>query len=666
MNIRRLLPVLLSAILLCSCTHCKRQRQYNAGIDSIKAQLDTLLGSEGAQIDSLACLGMAKAGDSTDYYYFLLYRASTKMWANDSVATDSLLRKFWQYAGRTQTSPRQNDLFAKYYVLKGNHATVNYKIKDALRYYKAAYLYQEKGTNSLYKTTILTDLSDNYLAMSDYAKGAYCLRKVLLVSDSLNNTDAKIQALTGLAGIYIGLANYPEADKYLTEVGKLVPKMHGRQLFIYYNTLGNYYFYKGDYNRTLQIFKRMNAHLNAITNTDFDRNLTWLNLADAYIRTGHIDSALAYHNKCKNFYVKNQNKTALYYLETQKIAILLQKNRLKEVGLLLRKKTEQNIESQQVCLRYNYLVDYYTRIGDDHNALIYFKRLTHLNDSIKNETQKLATAESEFRYRQDSKSLRLELALSKTQEHYHKVQLLFAVALFIIFLLVAAYCTIYKYNRNRRMQMMKNVKKRILKLQMEELRNRVSPHFIFNVLNYELYNREHKKKETDINRLIRLIRSGLEQSDEICVPLYKELDFIDSYVELQRYGLSENFEYHLEIDKNVNENTLIPSMIIQTAVENAIKHGLRGLTGNTRLDIKIRNDDSIMQILVTDNGRGLTATEVKDDSTGTGMTVIRETLKMLNEHNGIKMGYEMGGNPGGSGCLVKISIPLEYDYSLGI
>ena len=73
-----------------------------------------------------------------------------------------------------------------------------------------------------------------------------------------------------------------------------------------------------------------------------------------------------------------------------------------------------------------------------------------------------------------------------------------------------------------------------------------------------------------------------------------------------------------------------------------------------------------MQILVTDNGRGINASEAKDDSTGTGMTVIRETLKMLNECNTSKMVYELNMNPNGKGCQVKILIPLEYDYSLGI
>ena len=330
------------------------------------------------------------------------------------------------------------------------------------------------------------------------------------------------------------------------------------------------------------------------------------------------------------------------------------------------KNADSSVISQQICLRYNYLVDYYTRIGDDHNALMCLKKLTHINDSVKNETQKLATAESAFRYQQDSRALKLKLDLSKSQEHYRTSQLLLTASLFVISLLIIAFWAIYRHNKNHRALIIKHAKERILKLQMEELRNRVSPHFIFNVLNYEMYNRQHGNKETDINRLVHLIRIGLEQSDEICVPLYKELDFIDSYVDLQRYGLSTDFEYNLEIDKNVDDATLIPSMIIQTAVENAIKHGLRGLEGNTRLDIIIRNIGNIMQILVADNGRGINSNEAKDESTGTGMTVIRETLNMLNEHNNDQMEYQLSANQNGKGCQVKILIPLKYDYSLGV
>lgn len=664
MKIKYFFSISLFSIIICSCNYSRKEKKYNAGIDSIKSQLDTLLGSEGGKIDSLANIGILKSRDSTDYYYFLLYRASTKLWRNNYAGFDSLLLKFKRYSSYAKSSPKLDDIFAKYYVLKGNASMLNFTFNDALKNYKKAYSYQEKGANKLYRTTILANLSDCYLSISDYAKGASCLRKVLLICDSLNNNEKKVSALCGLARIYTGLGNYQEANKYFIEAEKYIHYIHGREIFLFYNSRGNYYFYKGDYKKTIQVFKKMNANLNYITNTDFDRNIVWLNLADAYIRIGQIDSAKIYQNKCRNFFIKNNNKSALYYLDTQNIAILLKENNLKKVAKFLYKKTSPSVECQMICLRYKYLVDYYTRIKDDHNALIYMKRLIHITDSVKNETQKLATAESAFRYQQDSKTLNLKLDLSKSEEHYRTSQLLLALSAFIILLLILAYRSIYKYNKNRRIQIMKEAKKRILKLRMEELRNRVSPHFIFNVLNYEIYNREHGNKETNINCLVRLIRTGLEQSDEISVPLYKELDFIDGYVELQRHSLSKEFVYNLEISDGVDDNTLIPSMIIQTAVENAIKHGLRGLEGKTILNIDIRKINDLIQIMVTDNGRGLIASKSKDDSTGTGMAVIRETLKILNEYNSKKIIYEMNINPIGKGCIVRIIIPLQFDYSL--
>ncbi|MBP9983169.1 MAG: hypothetical protein KBF05_07470, partial [Prevotella sp.] len=75
---------------------------------------------------------------------------------------------------------------------------------------------------------------------------------------------------------------------------------------------------------------------------------------------------------------------------------------------------------------------------------------------------------------------------------------------------------------------------------------------------------------------------------------------------------------------------------------------------------------NIMQILVSDNGRGINSDEAKDESTGTGMTVIRETLNMLNERNNDQMEYELNANQNGKGCQVKILVPLKYDYSLGV
>ena len=205
-----------------------------------------------------------------------------------------------------------------------------------------------------------------------------------------------------------------------------------------------------------------------------------------------------------------------------------------------------------------------------------------------------------------------------------------------------------------------------MKLRMEELRNRVSPHFVFNVLSYEIYNRQQGKESTDIMKLVKLIRNGLEESDNLCVPLSKELDFIDGYVELQSKGMDENFVYNMNIAGNVDiEKVLIPSMMIQIAVENAIKHGLRGLNREKRLDITIERVGNATHVMITDNGRGLNCDTPQSDGTGTGTRVIRETLEMLNSRNANKIIYDIKKNPRGNGCRVEITFPDEYDYSLG-
>jgi LytS/YehU family sensor histidine kinase len=201
---------------------------------------------------------------------------------------------------------------------------------------------------------------------------------------------------------------------------------------------------------------------------------------------------------------------------------------------------------------------------------------------------------------------------------------------------------------------------------MEELRNRVSPHFVFNVLSYELYNRQQGKESTDIMKLVKLIRNGLEESDHLCVPLSKELDFIDGYVGLQSQGMGDDFVYTMNIAEDVDiEKVLIPSMMIQIAVENAIKHGLRGLNREKRLDITIERVDNATHVMITDNGRGLDCVTPQTDGTGTGTRVIRETLEMLNSRNVNKIVYGLKKNPHDNGCRVDITFPDEYDYSLG-
>ena len=113
-------------------------------------------------------------------------------------------------------------------------------------------------------------------------------------------------------------------------------------------------------------------------------------------------------------------------------------------------------------------------------------------------------------------------------------------------------------------------------LRLENIRNRLSPHFIFNVLNQEVVNRKEEEKQ-ELVSLVKLMRRNLELAEQLCVTLAEELDFVKTYIDLERRSLGATFHPVIEIAGDVlPEQVWLPSMMIQIPVENSVKHALRG------------------------------------------------------------------------------------------
>lgn len=122
----------------------------------------------------------------------------------------------------------------------------------------------------------------------------------------------------------------------------------------------------------------------------------------------------------------------------------------------------------------------------------------------------------------------------------------------------------------------------ITSLRLANIRNRISPHFIFNVLNREVKANRVAESDTNLNGLIKLIRRNLELADSLSVTLRDELDFVQTYVELESKTLQPDFVYTVEVDPQINQtNVKIPAMLLQIPIENAIKPGLRTKVGQS-------------------------------------------------------------------------------------
>ena len=111
---------------------------------------------------------------------------------------------------------------------------------------------------------------------------------------------------------------------------------------------------------------------------------------------------------------------------------------------------------------------------------------------------------------------------------------------------------------------------------------------------------------------------------------------------------------------------LLPSMLIQIPVENAIKHALRGKEGERRLWIDVHRSGTYICVRITDNGGGFKLNSA-NRGTGTGMKVIMQTIQILNAKNKEMIETSVHNIPlpdGETGCEVSFHLPLNYDYSV--
>ena len=194
----------------------------------------------------------------------------------------------------------------------------------------------------------------------------------------------------------------------------------------------------------------------------------------------------------------------------------------------------------------------------------------------------------------------------------------------------------------------------------------MSPHFIFNVLNQEMAERKAEEHQ-ELPSLVKLMRRNLELAEQLCVTLEEELDFVKTYIDLERRSLGTTFHPVIEIGDGVHPGQVqLPSMLIQIPVENAVKHALRGKEGERNLWIIISSQANGTCIKIRDNGGGYRMNS-RNKGTGTGMRVIMQTIQILNMKNkeAIDVAVHNVLLPGGeAGCEVTFLLPDKYDYKI--
>lgn len=628
--------MLIYIIMLASCSHTTTHKEMGGYDRDMLKSIDDSIDSHSKQARQMIDKGLEQAQDSLAIYE--LYARMGKYYCL-SATPDSLIpyiNATIAYCMRQPESPRINTLLAYAYNCRAlNLHNFHKNPQQVIELYKKSYACLAKSDQEEQMPRICANLGDAYMFNNQLPEASGWYRRALFLTDSLNLPKREnITLYLGLANIYQQLNDFDTALKYYQQTARYRQEMSISMQAYYLNNYGTYYYYTHNYKASLAKFVELKQFLQKVDKTDtFDMYLCKLNMADVYLHLDSIPLSEKYLDEVEPFMTQNGDQLATYYCNTIRIGQAVKKGDIQSIPHIL--SSEQNIDNIAFNLRQirnQYLRRYYELTGNYQKAYQNLIEDDLLNDSLEHNRTKMRASEIMERLAQDTIKLHHKLQMEHKnaiiQESQNKI--LIAVALIIVLILLIVLWAAYTRKRETQKRM------EIMMLKLGNARNRISPHFVFNVLNNKIIHSE-KQDANELLELTKLIRANLDLSCRLSIPLAEELDFVEQYINVERHQLGEDFHFSIQIDKGLDTSKIqIPSMLIQILAENSIVHGLRGWDGEKKLTISIQQRDKGPRdkgyyISVTDNGPGIDIT--KTGKQRTGLHIVSKTIATVNAQN---------------------------------
>lgn len=559
------------------------------------------------------------------------------------------------------------------------------KREPARTYYIKAYRELMKLDHHNDAIDICINIADASRQLGKLADASSWYRRANFLADSLNLHEAQNSILAGLGQVYNDLRNYQLAHFYFRKAERQYPPRNPKDAHFFYNSWGNVYSSQEKPAEALKCFlKAQKATLQM--GQPFMTAVVDANLGQTYLELNRLDSAQKYlANTTKFFFVQpNMQNDLQFYIDGLNAALALKQNHLDKASAILSKPYDlSKMSPNYLYLYHKGWADLYERKGQFAKALQYQKLMKQYDDSLRNATMVSNVQENELRFKQDTAIVRRDLTLQSTQAEAKSSRLILLLVIGLLVVGVLALVVFYRYKSLRHKHQHREEMNRMMALKMENVRNRFSPHFVFNVLNIFISNLPKGVNVKPLRLLIQVLRANLLTCDQVAVSLEDELQMVMSYSALRHETNPLLPMPRFDIAKEVNMSLMLPSMILQIPVENALKHAFVGMEESGEkplLNVKVWIEDGMLRIDVIDNGCGGvgavagmgTRKAHAAASTGTGLRILSSTIEMLNAGNARKLYFKMqsragtadGGSDRQNGTCVSIGVPCEYDYSV--
>jgi ligand-binding sensor domain-containing protein len=212
--------------------------------------------------------------------------------------------------------------------------------------------------------------------------------------------------------------------------------------------------------------------------------------------------------------------------------------------------------------------------------------------------------------------------------------------------------------------------------QLSALRSQMNPHFVFNSLNAiqnYIFKNDVEVANYYLARFSKLIRNSLEFSKLEYISLRQEIDFIKTYMELEQMRFPDKFDFHINIDEQIEQNiNFIPPLLLQPVLENAVKYAFKhcDYKGIIKLQIKEYEKGNTILVCIEDNGSGIldenntSNTTLNKEHRSFGLEIIKDRITLLNEDQGAPSAtFKHYNKETGSGLRAEFIFPIRLPHN---
>lgn len=282
-----------------------------------------------------------------------------------------------------------------------------------------------------------------------------------------------------------------------------------------------------------------------------------------------------------------------------------------------------------------------------------------MSDSTKEEGVKNELKQQQMKHEYQKKEFLYKIATER--KNAVKNNWLIGLAAVLLILLIASY---FLYRNYKQKQAIAHFEKNELNRKL--LLSQMNPHFIFNSIdNIQslIYNKQDAAAVNYLTKFSKLTRQILENSNESYITLSEELAMIDNYLVIQQLLYNNKFDFHINVDDSIDtENILLPPMLTQPFIENAIKHGLKNTTEKGQININFKFENEKLFFEIIDNGVGFTTNETVNKKS-LAMKITKERLVNISKKSNFEVQIEnsVDDQKRVVGAKVFFEIPYIYD-----